>query len=146
MSFPRFEHLGIVVDDLPAAVAFFTELGLKLEGESSLADSSAVDRIVGLDGVRSDVAMVRTPDGHAALELIKYHAPAAPDGDAAAPANVSGLRHVLFEVQDIQDVIDRLRKHGAELVGELVNYENSFWLCYLRGPAGIIVELAERVS
>ncbi|GAA1674964.1 VOC family protein [Fodinicola feengrottensis] len=145
MSFPRFEHLGIVVDDLAAAVAFFGELGLKLEGEMAL-EGRAVDRINGLEGVRTDMAMMRTPDGNAALELLKYNEPPAPAGDQRAPSNVPGLRHVLFEVKDIKDLIDRLKPHGGELVGELVNYEDSWWLCYLRGPAGIIVELAERIS
>ena len=144
-TFPRLEHLGIVVDDLDAAVAFFTELGLNSEGRG-MVEGDAVDRIVGLRDVRSDVAMMRTPDGHAALELIRYETPAGPSGDPDAPANVPGLRHVLFEVADIKDTLGRLQAHGGELVGELVNYENSFWLCYLRGPAGIIVELAQRVS
>jgi catechol 2,3-dioxygenase-like lactoylglutathione lyase family enzyme len=139
------EHLGIVVDDLAAATAFFSELGLKLEGEATV-EGRAVDRINGLEGVRTDVAMMRTPDGHGALELLKYHAPEGSDGDPSASSNVPGLRHVLFEVKGIEDVIDRLKPHGGELVGELVNYENSWWLCYLRGPAGIIVELAERIA
>lgn len=145
-SLPRLEHLGIVVDDLAAAVAFFTELGLRLEGEAALENNDAVDRINGLQGVRSNVAMMRTPDGHGALELITYHAPAGPAGDPSAPANVPGLRHVLFEVADIKDVLGRLEAHGGELVGELVNYGDIWWLCYLRGPAGIIVELSQRVN
>lgn len=142
---PRLEHVGIVVADLEAAKAFFVELGLEVEGEMAV-EGRAVDRIVGLDGVRSDMAMLRTPDGHGKLELIRYRAPAGLPGDAEAPANAPGLRHILFEVADIEGVLDRLRPHGGELVGELVRYEDSYQLCYVRGPEGIIVELAERIG
>jgi catechol 2,3-dioxygenase-like lactoylglutathione lyase family enzyme len=141
----RLEHVGVVVDDLAAAKAFFAELGLELEGEM-MVEGRVVDLITGLDGVRSDVAMMRTPDGHGCLELIKYRTPEGSAGDPAAPANTPGLRHILFEVADIDDVVGRLRKHGAELVGEVAQYEDSYRLCYLRGPAGIIVELAEKVG
>ncbi|AXB41708.1 VOC family protein [Amycolatopsis albispora] len=140
----RLEHIGVVVEDLAAAKAFFTELGLELEGEATV-EGPAVDRITGLGGVRSDVAMFRTPDGQGCLELCKYHAPSAPAGDPQAPANTPGLRHLLFVVEEIDDIISRLRPHGGELVGELVRYENSYRLCYLRGPAGIIIELAEEI-
>ncbi|MEV7095592.1 VOC family protein [Amycolatopsis sp. NPDC051045] len=142
---PRLEHVGVVVGDLEAAKAFFTELGLEVEGEMTV-EGHAVDRITGLDGVRSDLAMLRTPGGHGKLELIRYRTPAGPGGDPDAPANAPGLRHLLFEVADIEDVLARLRPHGAELVGELVQYEDSFKLCYVRGPEGIIVELAERIG
>ncbi|MEV6826759.1 VOC family protein [Amycolatopsis sp. NPDC051102] len=145
MVLPRLEHVGIVVGDLEAAKAFFAELGLEVEGEMTV-EGRAVDRIVGLAGVRSDVAMLRTPDGHGKLELIRYRAPAGPGGDPEAPANAPGLRHILFEVADIEQVLARLRPHGGELVGELVQYEDSFKLCYVRGPEGIIVELAERIG
>ncbi|ADJ44461.1 hypothetical protein AMES_2638 [Amycolatopsis mediterranei S699] len=145
MVLPRLEHVGIVVGDLEAAKAFFVELGLEVEGEMTV-EGRAVDRIVGLDGVRSDMAMMRTPDGHGKLELIRYRRPAGPGGDPEAPSNAPGLRHVLFEVADIEDVLARLQPHGAELVGELVQYEESFKLCYVRGPEGIIVELAERIG
>jgi catechol 2,3-dioxygenase-like lactoylglutathione lyase family enzyme len=144
-TMPRLEHVGIVVGDLAAAKAFFVELGLEVEGESSV-EGRVVDRIVGLDGVRSDIAMMRTPDGHGKLELIRYRTPAGPEGDPRAPANTPGLRHILFEVADIDGVLDRLRPHGAELVGEVAQYEDSYRLCYVRGPAGIIVELAEKIG
>jgi catechol 2,3-dioxygenase-like lactoylglutathione lyase family enzyme len=144
VTIQRMEHVGIVVDDLAAAVAFFVALGLELEGEMTV-EGSSVDRIVGLEGVRSDIAMMRTPDGHGRLELIKYHTPTGGGGDPRAPANALGIRHVLFAVEGMDDVLDRVRAHGAELVGEVVRYENSFRLCYLRGPEGIIIELAEQI-
>lgn len=140
----RMEHVGVVVEDLAAAKAFFVELGLEVEGEASLA-SDVVDRINGLDGVRADVVMLQTPDGSGHLELCTYHAPAARPGDQQAPPNVLGLRHVAFSVEGIEDKIERLKPHGAELVGELINYDNVYKLVYLRGPAGIIVELAEKI-
>jgi catechol 2,3-dioxygenase-like lactoylglutathione lyase family enzyme len=140
----RLEHVAIVVDDLAAAVAFFAELGLDLEGEATL-EGNTVDRLSGLDGVRSDIAMMRTPDGHGRLELIKYQTPPGRAGDPGAPPNTPGIRHIVFAVEGIEDVLDRLRSHGAELVGELVRYENSYWLCYVRGPEGIIIELAEQI-
>ncbi len=141
----RMDHVGVVVDDLAAAVAFFVELGLELEGEATV-EGSAVDRVNGLPGVRSDIAMMRTPDGHGRVELCKYHSPKGPGGDPGAAANTPGLRHLTFEVRGIDDILGRLRPLGAELVGDLVRYENSYRLCYLRGPAGIIVELAEPIS
>ena len=139
------EHVGVVVDDLEAATAFFVELGLELEGETSV-EGRWVDRIVGLDDVRADVAIVRTPDGHGKLELTKFHTPAAASADPNAPANTPGIRHILFGVEDIDDVLARLHAHGAELVGEVEQYEDIYRLCYVRGPAGIIVELAEKLS
>ncbi|MCO1576125.1 VOC family protein [Crossiella sp. SN42] len=145
MTIQRMEHIGIVVNDLAAAVAFFVELGLELEGQMPV-EGPVVDRIVGLPGVRSDVAMLRTPDGNSRLELCKYHTPASPAGDANAPANALGIRHILFAVQGLDELLDRLRPHGGELVGEVVRYENSFRICYLRGPEGIIIELAEQLS
>jgi catechol 2,3-dioxygenase-like lactoylglutathione lyase family enzyme len=139
------DHVGVVVDDLAAATAFFVELGLEWEGEATL-ESPTVDRINGLDGVRSDIVMLRTPDGHARLELCKYHTPPSPGGDRRAPANTPGIRHITFAVEGIDDVLDRLRAHGAELVGELTQYEDSYKLCYVRGPAGVIIELAEQLT
>ena len=145
MTIQRMHHVGIVVDDLAVAVAFFAELGLELEGEATV-EGPSVDRVVGLDRVRSDVAMMRTPDGHSRLELCKFHTPPGRGGDPGAPANALGIRHVTFAVEGIDDLLDRLRAHGAELVGELEQYENSYRLCYVRGPEGIIIELAERIG
>jgi catechol 2,3-dioxygenase-like lactoylglutathione lyase family enzyme len=138
----RMDHVAVVVDDLKAATAFFAELGLELEGEMTV-EGRVVDRINGLEGVRSDIAMMRTPDGHSRLELCKYHTPPGPGGDPRPPANALGIRHITFAVRGIDDVLDRLRAHGAELVGGLEQYEN-YRLCYVRGPEGIILELAER--
>ena len=145
MSLKRMEHVGIVVDDLAAATEFFTELGLEVEGTTTM-ENPLVDRLVALDGVRTEFAFMRTPDGHGCLELIQFHSPPHLGGNEQAPANTLGLRHILFVVEDMQDVIARLGPHGAEQVGDLVNYEDSYWLCYLRGPAGIIVELAEKIG
>jgi catechol 2,3-dioxygenase-like lactoylglutathione lyase family enzyme len=141
----RLDNVSIVVDDLDAAKAFFAELGLELEGEATV-EGSVVDRLVGLEGVRSDIAMMRTPDGHGRLELTKYQAPPSRDGDPHAPANTMGAHRIMFAVDGMDDIIERLRSHGAELLGELVQYENSYRLCYLRGPAGILVALAEMIA
>jgi catechol 2,3-dioxygenase-like lactoylglutathione lyase family enzyme len=140
------DNVAIVVDDLDSAVAFFTELGMELEGRAQIQGPWA-DRTVGLDGVRSDIAMMRTPDGHGRLELTKYHTPAAADaGPENPPPNTLGLHRVMFAVDDIDDTVVRLRAHGAELLGEVVQYEGIFLLCYVRGPAGIIVALAEQID
>jgi catechol 2,3-dioxygenase-like lactoylglutathione lyase family enzyme len=139
------DNVGIVVDDLDAAVAFFVELGLELEGEASV-EGRWVDRVVGLDGVLVDIAMVRTPDGHGRLELTKFHTPAAVGAQPNAPVNTLGIRRVMFAVDDIEDVLARLRAHGAELVGEVAQYEDSYRLCYVRGPEGILVALAEQLT
>ncbi|HET8535739.1 MAG TPA: VOC family protein [Solirubrobacteraceae bacterium] len=145
MTVQRLEHIGIVVDDLAAATAFFTALGLEVEGETSV-EGALVDRINGLEGVRADIVILRTPDGHGKIELAKYRAPSYDGEDGRAPANAPGIRHVLFVVDDVEASLANLRAHGGELVGELVNYENSYWLCYVRGPAEVIVELAEKIS
>ena len=139
------EHIGVVVEDLAAAKAFFLELGLELEGEATI-EGPSVDRINGLEGVRADIVMMQTPDGQAKLELAKYHSPPGPEADPQAPANTPGIRHILFAVEDIDGVLAGLRAHGAELVGELENYEDIYRLCYVRGSEGIIVELAEKIG
>jgi catechol 2,3-dioxygenase-like lactoylglutathione lyase family enzyme len=141
----RMEHVGIVVDDLPAAIAFFEVLGLELEDEVPI-EGQWVDRIIALDGIKLDIAMMRTPDGTSRLELTKFHAPSAAATEQRDPANVPGIRHVSFAVDDIEGAIARLRPHGGDQVGELVQYEQSYLLCYLRGPAGIIVELAQKLG
>ena len=146
MTIQRMDNVAIVVDDLDAAVEFFTELGMELEGRAEIEGPWA-DQTVGLDGVRSDIAMMRTPDGHSKLELTKYHTPVALNADRQdPPPNTLGLHRVMFAVDDIDDTIARLRTHGAELLGEVAQYENIFRLCYLRGPAGIIVALAEQIG
>ena len=145
MTVQRMHHVGVVVNDLAAATAFFSELGLEREGEGTV-EGAWVDRIIGLEGVRSDVAMMATPDGQARIELCKFHSPAAPDADPKTPSNAPGIRHLTFEVDDVDGVVERLRSHGAELVGTLENYEDIYRLCYIRGPEGIIVELAERLG
>ncbi|MFE5403019.1 VOC family protein [Streptomyces sp. NPDC056580] len=146
MTIQRMDNVAIVVDDLDAAVAFFAELGMELEGKAQIEGLFA-DLTVGLDGVRSDIAMMRTPDGHSKLELTKYHTPAVADTEPRnPPPNTLGLHRVMFAVDDIDDTIARLRAHGAELLGEVARYENIFRLCYLRGPAGIIVALAEQTG
>jgi catechol 2,3-dioxygenase-like lactoylglutathione lyase family enzyme len=145
MTIQRMDHVGIVVDDLADAVAFFTTLGLELQGEAPV-EGDWVDRIVGLEGVRAQIAMLRTPDGHGRLELTKFHTPSTEGGYERAPANALGIRHVAFAVEDIDAVLARLRARGAELVGELGRYEDSYRLCYIRGPEGIIVELAQQIG
>ncbi|HEX4291797.1 MAG TPA: VOC family protein [Trebonia sp.] len=140
------DHVGVVVDDLEAAIAFFVELGMELEGAVPV-EGPWVDRVCGLDDVRAEIAMMRTPDGHGRLELTKYRTPAALSPEPEnAPANTLGLRNVMFAVDDLEDVLARLRGHGAELVGEVTRFEDSYLLCYVRGPAGIIVALAEQLG
>ena len=146
MTIRRMDNVLIVVDDLEAAIAFFAELGMELEGKT-LVEGDWVDRTVGLDGVRADIVMMRTPDGHGRVELTKFHTPPAISSEPHnAPANTLGIRRIMFAVDDIEDVGARLRTHGAELVGELAQYEDSYRLCYVRGPEGIIVALAEQLS
>jgi catechol 2,3-dioxygenase-like lactoylglutathione lyase family enzyme len=146
MTLLRMDNVLIVVDDLKAATAFFVELGLELEGEAPV-EGRWVDRLVGLDDVRQNVAMLRTPDGHGRLELTKFHHPSAVSAEPKnAPVNTLGIRRIMFAVEDIEEVLARLRAHGAELVGELEQYEDSHRLCYVRGPEGIIIALAEQLS
>jgi catechol 2,3-dioxygenase-like lactoylglutathione lyase family enzyme len=144
MTIQRMDHVGIVVDDLAAATAFFVELGLELQGEAQV-EGGWVDRVVGLEGVRAEIAMLRTPDGHGRLELAKFHSPSSRGGDRQAPANTPGIRHVTFAVDDIDAAVAGLEAHGAVLVGEVERYRDSYRLCYVRGPEGIIVELAEEI-
>lgn len=146
MTIQRMDNVAIVVDDLDAAVAFFTELGMDLE-ERAHIEGAFADQTVGLDGIRSEIAMMRTPDGHGRLELTKYDHPAASaPSPAVLPPNTLGLHRVMFAVDDLDDTIARLRPHGAELLRDVANYEDVYRLCYLRGPAGIIVALAEQVG
>ena len=146
MSLQRMDNVLIVVDDLEAAKAFFVELGMELEGEMPV-EGRWVDLVVGLENVQCQIAMMRTPDGHGRLELTKFHAPAAIKGEPRnAPANTLGIRRIMFAVDDIDDVLARLRTHGAELIGEVAQFENMYRLCYIRGPEGIMVALAEQLG
>ena len=146
MTIQRMDHVSVVVDDLEAAIAFFVELGMELEGEAPI-EGRSVDSLNGLDGVRVDIAMMRTPDGHGRLELTKFHTPTAVSAEPQnPPPNTLGLRSVMFTVDDIDAAVAGLRARGAELVGEVAQYQNSYRLCYVRGPEGIIVALAEQLS
>jgi len=146
MTLQRMDNVLIVVDDLEAAKAFFTELGMELEGETQVEGPWA-DRTVGLDGVRADISMMRTPDGHGRVELSKFHTPPAVRAEPErAPSNALGLRRIMFTVDDLDDVVARLRRHGAELVGEIAQYEDIYRLCFVRGPEGIIIGLAEHLE
>jgi catechol 2,3-dioxygenase-like lactoylglutathione lyase family enzyme len=146
MTIERMDHVSVVVDDLPAAIIFFTTLGMSLEGQAAV-EGPSVDRLCGLEGVQADIAMMRTPDGHGRIELTKYrHPPLVAAEPAVPPPNVRGLRQIMFAVDDLDATVTRLRAEGAELVGEVVQYEESYRLCYLRGPADIIVALAENIS
>jgi catechol 2,3-dioxygenase-like lactoylglutathione lyase family enzyme len=143
MTIKRMDHVSVVVDDLQAAIVFFTTLGMALEGEMPV-EGPVVDRLCGLEAVQADIAMMRTPDGHGRIELTKYRNPELVRAEPAiAPPNTPGLRQIMFAVEDIDDTVGRLR---AELVGEIVQYEDKYRLCYVRGPAGIIVALAEELS
>ncbi|MQA95397.1 MAG: VOC family protein [Streptosporangiales bacterium] len=146
MTILRLENVGIVVEDLKATIAFFVELGFELEGEMRVEESWAA-RISGFDEISLDVAMMKTPDGHACLELMRFHTPAAVHTEPAnAPANALGIRRILFSVQDIDGMVAGLRARGVELVGELTQIEDSWRFAYVRGPEGIIVALAEQIG
>ena len=146
MTIERMDNVLIVVEDLDAVIAFFVELGMELEGKGPI-QGPWVERVIAIENVRQDVAMLRTPDGHGRIELARFHSPPAISGDPKdAPANTLGIRRIMFAVDDIEDVIARLRTHGAELVGELEQYEDLYRLCYVRGPEGIIVGLAEQLG
>jgi catechol 2,3-dioxygenase-like lactoylglutathione lyase family enzyme len=140
------DNVLVVVEDLEAAKAFFAELGMELEGEAT-NEGPWVDSVVGLEGVRADIAMMRTPDGHGGIELTKFHTPPAVRAQPeSAPVNTLGLRRIMFAVDDVDDVVARLRGHGAELVGEITQFEDVYRLCFVRGPDGIILGLAERLN
>ncbi|GLP69675.1 MULTISPECIES: VOC family protein [unclassified Streptomyces] len=146
MAIQRMDNVLIVVDDLDAVVAFFVELGMELEGTSPV-EGRWVERVIGLDDVRQDVAMLRIPGAPGRIELARFHTPKAVGGAPRdAPTNTLGIRRVMFAVDDLDDVLARLRAHGAELVGEVVRYENIYRLCYVRGPEGIVVGLAEELG
>src|SRR3954447_10576235 len=146
MTIQRMDNVLIVVDDLEAAKAFFVELGLELEGETQV-EGPTVDSLIGLKDVRATLAMMRTPDGHGRIELDKFHTPnAVRVGPVDAPVNALGIRRVMFAVEDINDVVARLLAHGAELVGEVVQYGETYRLAYVRGPEGIIIALAEQLG
>ena len=140
MPLQRMDNVLIVVEDLEAAKAFFVELGMECEGETTV-EGPWVDRIVGLENVRSEIAMMRTPDGHGRIELDKFHTPAAVRIEPKnAPVNTPGIRRIMFAVDDIDEVLARLlRAHGAELIGEITQYEDMYRLCYIRGPEGIMI-------
>ena len=146
MTLQRMDNVLIVVDDLAAAKAFFVALGMELEGETTV-EGPSVDRLVGLQNVRATLALMRTPDGHGRIELDKFHTPEAVRvAPKNAPVNTLGIRRIMFAVDDIEDVLARLRTHGAELIGEVAQYEDRYRLCYIRGPEGIIVALAEQLK
>ena len=146
MTIRRMDNVLIVVDDLEAAKAFFVALGMESEGETTV-EGPAVDRLIGLPNVRATLAFLRTPDGHGRIELDKFHTPEAiRTGLENVPVNALGICRIMFAVDDIDDVVARLRAHGAELVGEVVQYGDSYRLCYVRGPEGIMVGLAEQLG
>ena len=146
MTLKRMDNVLIVVEDLEAAKAFFAELGMELEGEAT-NEGPWVDRVVGLEGVVCDLAMMRAPDGHGGVELARFHTPPAVRAEPQdAPANALGIRRIMFAVEDVDEVVARLRGHGAELVGEIAQYEDVYRLCFIRGPEGIIIGLAEQLG
>ncbi|GIJ05964.1 VOC family protein [Spirilliplanes yamanashiensis] len=146
MAIQRMDNVLIVVDDMDAVVAFLVELGMELAFRGPV-EGRWVERVIGIDDVRQEVAMLRTPDGHGKVELARFHTPAAIRSEPVdAPANTLGIRRIMFAVDDVDDVVDRLRAHGAELVGEVAQYEDVYRLCYVRGPEGIIVGLAEELG
>jgi catechol 2,3-dioxygenase-like lactoylglutathione lyase family enzyme len=145
MAIKRLDHVSIVVDDLKAAIAFFTELGLELEGEMPI-EGRWVDSVNGIDGVQVDISMMRTPDGADRVELTRFRRPAVIRNEPEdQPPNTMGIRSIMFAVDDVDEVVARLRAHDAELIGEVAQYQDLYRLCYVRGPAGIIVALAEEL-
>jgi catechol 2,3-dioxygenase-like lactoylglutathione lyase family enzyme len=145
MTLKRMDNVLIVVEDLEAALAFFAELGMELEGRTQV-EGAWVSAVVGLEGVRAEIAMLRTPDGHGRVELSRFHAPPTVRAEPAdAPANALGIRRIMFAVDDLDDVVARLRGHGAELVGEVAQHADLYRLCFVRGPEGIVIGLAEQL-
>jgi len=145
MAIKRMDHVGYVVEDLAAAVAFFVELGMELEGKTAV-EGAWVDQLVGLDGVQADLAFLRTPDGHGRIELSTFHSPPATGAASKPPVNTFGIPRITFAVDAVADTFDRLRAHGAELVGEVAQYEDVYRYCYVRGPADVIIGLVEELS
>lgn len=145
MKIHRIDHVGIIVNDLSAAKAFFLDLGLEMTGEGEVEGEWA-ERIIGLQDVKAEIIMLRTPDGEANIELSKFHSPTDENGIQHPLANTLGIRHICFAVEDIEAIVAKLKKNGAELVGEIQTYENTYKLCYIRGPEGIILELAEQLE
>jgi catechol 2,3-dioxygenase-like lactoylglutathione lyase family enzyme len=145
MKIHKIDHVGIVVNDLAAAKAFFLDLGLDVQGEAEL-EGSLVDQVVGLHDVKTAIVWLRSPDGQAALELIKFYTPSDEKGAQHSSANTLGLRHIAFAVEDIEAIVAKLKKNGTEIFSEIQNYEDSYKLCYVRGPEGIILELAEQIN
>jgi catechol 2,3-dioxygenase-like lactoylglutathione lyase family enzyme len=139
------DHVGVIVEDLEAATEFFLELGLERQGDGSVG-GDWVDRVIGLDGTEAELVMLQTRDGHGKLELVRFRSPPAEGGDGDAPANALGIRHISFEVEDIDAAVAAARDRGGDLVGEVERYGDIFRLCYVRGPEGIIIELAERIG
>lgn len=146
MAVKRLDHVNVVVEDLPAAVSFFKALGLEIEGEAPI-EGDWVDRVNGLKGIKADIVLLRTPDGHGKVEMVKFHTPPlVPIEPAIAPPNALGYQSMMFAVDSVNDTIARLRNEGGELMGEVVDFEDKYRLCFVRGPAGIIISLAEELS
>jgi catechol 2,3-dioxygenase-like lactoylglutathione lyase family enzyme len=145
MKIKHVDHIGINVEDLAAAKGFFVDLGFKVMGEMAM-QGELVERVIGLDDVKDDIVMLQSPDGQINIELVKFHQPKDPNGIQAAAANTLGLRHLCFQVENLDDILKNLNKKGTKLVGEVQTYENSWKLCYIRGPEEIILELAERLE
>ncbi|RPJ24491.1 MAG: VOC family protein [Chloroflexi bacterium] len=143
MKIHKIDHVGIIVNDLSDAKAFFLDFGFEMLGEG---EGEWAERIIGLQEVKAEVAMLRTPDGETNIELSKFHSPTDENGIQHPLANTLGIRHIAFAVEDIEALVAKMEKNGAELIGEIQNYENSYKLCYVRGPEGIILELAEQLE
>lgn len=145
MKIKHIDHIGIVVDDLDAVKAFFLNFGFLVMGEM-LMEGELVERVIGLEDVRDTIVMLQAPDGQLNIELVKFHHPVDPDGVRPLPANAFGMRHMAFEVEDLDEILKTLQEKGVELVGEVQTYENAWKLCYVRGPEGITIELAEQLD